>query len=155
MENSRVVTIEDKYRSEEINIALYAHENYIEYELVDNKLIVLTDIAYWKIIYLKDWDCFILYHGNVIPDDIVPGKYVEADYHFQRDARFSKTIMGLLVYIKKHDDFRCRVIEQVESMPRRTKKQRARYNRVKQKQAEYKRAVTMQMIKAYTLVNAS
>ena len=82
MENSRVVTIEDKYRSEEINIALYAHENYIEYELVDNKLIVLTDIAYWKIIYLKDWDCFILYHGNVIPDDIVPGKYVEADYHF-------------------------------------------------------------------------
>ena len=47
------------------------------------------------------------------------------------------------------------MIEQVESMPRRTKKQRSRYNRVKQKQAEYRKAVTMQMIKAYALANAS
>ncbi len=149
------ITIEDKYNIEKTDIDIYTYENYLEYDVIDSKIIVVSDIAYWKIVYLQDWDCFALYHGNSIPSDIVPGIFSDADYHFQRDARFSKTIMGFLVYIKGHDDFRCRMIEQVESMPRRTKKQRSKYNRVKQKQAEYRKAVTMQMIKAYALANAS
>jgi hypothetical protein len=148
-------TMTSKYEVEEHEICIYAYDNYLEYKLIDDKLYVVTDMGYWKITYLPDWDLFALYHGNTIPSDIDPEKYTDADYHFQRDFGLSKNILSLIIYLKRHDDFRCRLIEQVESMPRRTKKQRARYNRVKQKQQEYKRAVSMQMIKAYVLANAS
>ena len=149
MESANLYTIQEKLNKEENRIALYTGLNFLRYKLIGDKLIVVNDIAYWKIVYLQQWDCFALYHGNSIPSDINPENYADADYHFQRDAKFSPSILGLLIYIKRHDDFRCRMIEEVEAMPRRTKKQRIKYNRVKQKQQEYKKAISMQMIHAY------
>ena len=142
----------EKYEIEEQLIKAYAYDNHMEYKLIDNKLIVLSDIAYWKIFYLADWDTFILYHGNSIPEDIDPGKYVDADYHFQKDAKWAADIMSLLIYIKKHDDFRCNMIANVDNMPRRTKKQKAQYNKVKAQEAAYKKAIVLQMIRAAVLV---
>ena len=144
--------MKDKFNFEEQWIESYAYENYLEYRLIDNKLIILSDIGYWKIIYLNAWDCFILYHGNSIPEDIDPEKYVDADYHFQKDVKFSDNIMSLLIYIKNHDDFRCKMIADVENMPRRTKKQKARYNKVKAKEVAYKKAIILQMISAAALM---
>ena len=149
MESTGLYAIQEKFNNEESEIALFAEDTFLRYKLIGDKLIVVNDIAYWKIVYLPGWNCFALYHGNRMPSDIDPEKYVDADYHYQRDAKYYKNIYSLFVYIKGHDDFRCRMIEEVEAMPRRTKKQRIRYNRVKQKQQEYKKAISMQMIHAY------
>ena len=147
--------IKEKLTLEEPWIGPYAYDNYMDYELIDNKLIVLSDIAYWKIVYLPDWDSFVLYHGNGSPEDIDPASYVDADYHFQKDVKPSDTIMNLLIYIKNHDEFRSRMIANVEAMPRRTKKQKKEYSKVKAKEAEYNKAIIMQMIRATAVVKAS
>ena len=141
-----------RFEQEEQWIGAYAYDNYLEYKLIDNQLIVLSDIAYWKIVYLADWECFVLYHGNSIPEDIDPEKYVDADYHFQKDVKGADNIMSLIIYIKNHDDFRCKMIANVENMPRRTKKQKAQYNKVKAKEEAYKKAIVLQMISAAALV---
>ena len=148
-------SMKEKYALEETALKLYALDNYMEQKLIGDQIIITTDIAYWRIIYLPDWNQFALYHGNSIPKDIDPEKYVDADYHYQKHLRLPGNIMSLFIYITNHDDYRCKMIQQVESMPRRTKKQRLRYNRVKQKQKEYKEAITMQMIRAFALANAS
>lgn len=146
-------TIKTKFQMEKENISSYAYENSLVYKLINNQLIVLTDMAYWKITYLADWDCFVLHHGNTIPDDVDPAKYEDAEYHFQKDAKQSESIMQLLIYIREHDNFRYRMIENVENMPRRTKKQRAKYQAVKQKELDYGRAIKLQMINAVALAN--
>ena len=146
--------MEEKFDNEEALISMYAYENNIEYKLIDNQLIVLTDMAYWKITYLADWDCFVLYHGNSIPDDVNPEKYVDADYHYQKDTKQSDSIMKLLTYIRLHDDFRYRMIENVESMPRRTKKQKEKYWAVKRKEKAYGRAIELQVVSAVALANS-
>ena len=148
-------SMKDKFELEENSLRAYAAINYMQIKLIDNLIYVVTDVGYWRITYLQKWDCFVVHHGNYIPKDVDPEKYVDADYHFQKNIRFVKKLMNILVYIKDHDDFRFHVMENVESMPRRTKKQRLRYNRVKQKQQEYKEAITMQMIRAFALANAS
>lgn len=144
--------IKQKFELEEQWIESYAYENYLEYRLIDNKLIVLSDMAYWKIVYLADWDTFILYHGNSIPEDVNPERYAEADYHFQKDVKGSDNIMSLLIYIKNHDDFRSKMIANVENMPRRTRKQKAQYKKIKAKEAAYEKAIVLQMISAAALV---
>ena len=146
--------MEEKFNNEEALISMYAYENNIEYKLIDNQLIVLTDMAYWKITYLADWDCFVLHHGNSIPDDVNPEKYVDADYHYQKDTKQSDSIMKLLTYIRLHDDFRYRMIENVESMPRRTKKQKEKYWAVKRKEKAYGRAIELQVVSAVALANS-
>lgn len=152
---SKKLTMKEKFELEENEIGLYAYDNFLEYKLIGNKLIVVTDIGYWRIEYLQGWDCFVLYHGNSIPNDVNPEKYVDADYHFQKSARQHKKILTCLMYIKDHEDYRCHVIEDVEDMPRRTKKQKKIYNKVKQKEHEYKTALALQMISAYALALAS
>ena len=117
-------------------------------KLIDDKLYVLTDIAYWKIVYLKDWNDFVLFHGNTIPTDLNIQRYEDADYHFQKDAKQSDTIMKYMVYIKKHDDYRAEMIENVENMPRRTRKQKNRYQKMKRKEEAYNTARVLQLVNA-------
>ena len=52
-----------------------------------------------------------------------PQRRGDVDYHFQKDVKGADNIMSLLIYIKNHDDFRCKMIANVENIPRRTKKQ--------------------------------
>ena len=141
-------TMQSRYEDEYLKIERYATENGLIFKLIDDKLYVLTDIAYWKIVYLKDWNGFVLYHGNTIPTDLNILRYEDADYHFQKDAKQSDTIMKYMVYIKRHDDFRAELIENVENMPRRTKKQKNRYEKMKKKEKAYNTARVLQLVNA-------
>ena len=141
-------TMQSRYEDEYLNIERYATENGLIFKLIDDKLYVLTDIAYWKIVYLKDWNGFVLYHGNTIPTDLNILRYKDADYHFQKDVKQSDTIMKYMVYIKRHDDFRAELIENVENMPRRTKKQKNRYEKMKRKEKAYNTARVLQLVNA-------
>lgn len=141
-------TMQSRYEDEYLKIERYATENGLIFKLIDDKLYVLTDIAYWKIVYLKDWNGFVLYHGNTIPTDLNILRYEDADYHFQKDAKQSDTIMKYMVYIKRHDDFRAELIENVENMPRRTKKQKNRYEKMKRKEKAYNTARVLQLVNA-------
>ena len=141
-------TMQSRYEDEYLKIERYATENGLIFKLIDDKLYVLTDIAYWKIVYLKDWNGFVLYHGNTIPTDLNILRYEDADYHFQKDAKQSDTIIKYMVYIKRHDDFRAELIENVENMPRRTKKQKNRYEKMKRKEKAYNTARVLQLVNA-------
>ena len=141
-------TMQSRYEDEYLKIERYAAENGLIFKLIEDKLYVLTDIAYWKIVYLKDWNGFVLYHGNTIPTDLNILRYEDADYHFQKDAKQSDTIMKYMVYIKRHDDFRAELIENVENMPRRTKKQKNRYEKMKRKEKAYNTARVLQLVNA-------
>ena len=141
-------TMQSRYEDEYLKIERYATENGLIIKLIDDKLYVLTDIAYWKIVYLKDWNGFVLYHGNTIPTDLNILRYKDADYHFQKDAKQSDTIMKYMVYIKRHDDFRAELIENVENMPRKTKKQKNRYEKMKRKEKAYNTARVLQLVNA-------
>jgi hypothetical protein len=144
-----------KVAEESLEISAYAFENGLQYEIIGNCMIVLSDMSYWKITYLKDWDSFALHHGNYIPNDVNPENYLYADYHYQKDVKPTDSIMSLLVYIRNHDDFRFRVIENVETLPRRTKKQKARYQALKQREKAYNKALILQMISAAALMQTS
>ena len=132
-------------------VETYANENGMIYRMVDNQLIVLTEIAYWRIVYLPDWRSFVLYHGNTIPNDIDPANYVDAEYHFQKDVKPTESLYDLLVYIRLHDDFKLSQLGTVDEMPRRTKKQKKRYNKMKQKEKRLEEALILQMISAVAL----
>ena len=56
--------------------------------------------------------------------------------------------MKYMVYIKRHDDFRAELIENVENMPRRTKKQKNRYEKMKRKEKAYNTARVLQLVNA-------
>ena len=85
------------FEDEYMYIERYASENGLIFKLIDDKLYVLTDIAYWKIVYLKEWNGFVLYHGNSIPTDLNILRYEDAEYHFQKDAKQSDTIMKFII----------------------------------------------------------
>lgn len=124
----------------------YAAENGMIYQTIGNRTIVLTDMAYWKILYLPDWQSYILYHGNDIPDDANPENYLDMDYHQQKDMKPTDDLMEIFTYIHLHDDFRFRMIENIESMPRRTRKQKEMYRIMKRKENIYTKAVIHQMM---------
>ena len=141
-------SMQSRFEEEYLKIERYASENGMIFKLIDDKLYVLTDIAYWKIVYLKEWNGFVLYHGNSIPTDLNILRYEDADYHFQKDAKQSETIMKYMVYIKRHDDFRADLIANVENMPRRTKKQKTKYEKMKKKEKAYNTARVLQLVNA-------
>lgn len=141
-------SMQSRYEDEYLKIERYASENGLIFKLIDDKLYVLTDIAYWKIVYLKEWNGFVLYHGNSIPTDLNILRYEDADYHFQKDAKQSDTIMKYMIYIKRHDDFRADLIENVENMPRKTKKQKKKYDKMKKKEKAYNTARVLQLVNA-------
>ena len=141
-------TMMKKFRDEYIFIEGYAMENGLIFKLIGDKLYVVSDIAYWKIAYLREWDEFALYHGNTMPTDLNVLKYEDADYHFQKDAKLSRSIMRLMIYIRRHDDYRAHLIENVENMPRRTKKQKNKYAAMKRREERYNTARVLQLINA-------
>ena len=61
--------------------------------------------------------------------------------------------MNMMVYIKRHDDFRADQIRNVEAMSRRTKKDKAKYAKMKQKQQAYNNAKVLQLINAIGSLN--
>ncbi len=134
-------------------IERYADENGLIFKLIDDKLYVLSDIAYWKIVYLKDWDDFVLYHGNTMPTDLNILRYEDAEYHFQKDAKESDTIMQFMIYIRRHDNFRADLLDNVDSMPRRTRKQKNKYAKMKKREEAYYNARILQLINAISMVN--
>ena len=146
-----ITTMQDKYEEEFEEIENYATENGLVVKLIGDKLYILSEIAYWKILYLRDWDCFILYHGNYIPTDVKINKYENASYHFQKDAKQSETIMHYLDYIRRHDNFRENMLSAVEDMPRRTRKQKNKYAKMKAKQEKYDTAIVLQLINAISM----
>ena len=144
--------MKSRFQAELSRIESYASENNMVYKLIGDALIVVTDIAYWKITYLPEWQSFALHHGNSIPSDVNPETYIDADYHFQRDMRNGTNIFGLMVYIMRHDKYRLSLLEKVEEMPRRTKKQKAEYKAMKQIEMNYNHAIILQMQSATKLV---
>ena len=141
------------YDTERLTISSYAEANGLVYKRIDNDIYVLSDIAYWRITYLKEWDSFVLYHGNTVPTDLNISRYREADYHYQKDVKPTISIMNMMVYIKRHDDFRADQIRNVEAMSRRTKKDKAKYAKMKQKQQAYNNAKVIQLINAIGSLN--
>ena len=145
---SRNNEMKKKFMQELTEIESFCTENNMVYQLIDDQLIIITDISYWKIDFLPDWDCFVLYHGDYIPSDVNPETYVDAEYHHQKDAKFTGCLMRFLIYIRNHDRFRYGLIRNVEKMPRRTKKQKVEYQMMKKRVENYDRAIVLQMMSA-------
>lgn len=84
-----------------------------------------------------------------------PEKYVDAEYHFQKSARQSESIIKMFKYIRSHDDYIYMVIDNVESMPRRTKKQKNEYEKIKEKELAFAKAIEIQIVRAVEMANSS
>ena len=148
---NEIITMQDKFEEEFEEIEAYATENGLIVKVINDKLYVLSEIAYWKIIYLRDWDCFYLYHGNYIPTDLDIDKYENASYHSQKDARQADNLMYYMDYIRRHDNFRENLLCEVDELPRRTRKQKNKYAKMKAKQERYNTAILLQLINAISM----
>ena len=148
---NEIITMQDKYEEDFEEIETYATENGLVVKMIGDKLYVLSEIAYWKIIYLREWDSFYLYHGNYIPTDIHIERYENASYHSQKDAKQTDSLMYYMDYIRRHDDFRESMLSSVEEMPRRTRKQKNKYAKMKAKQERYNTAIVLQLINAISM----
>lgn len=135
-----------KYTSEKRLIDKFCKDNNLIYRMDGDAMLVQSEIASWKIQYNRKWEQFVLYHGNRCPDDALLPRMRKNQYHSQKDAKPSKTIMKYLMYIRKHDDFRSNQIDNVEKMPKKTKKQRAEYQKMKKKEKTYKTARVLQIM---------
>ena len=54
--------------------------------------------------------------------------------------------MGFIIYIRNHDDYRSNIIENIDNMPKNTKKQRSAYKKAKKKEKTYKVARVLQLL---------
>ena len=139
-------TLAFKFKSEKHVIDKYCEDNNLIYRVDDELLLVQSEIASWLIKYDDKNEEFILFHGNRCPEDVELKKLLSKDYHRQKSAKTSKTLMGFLIYIKDHDNYRNNIIENVENMPKNTKRQRAEYHKAKKKERTYKIARVLQLI---------
>lgn len=79
--------------------------------------------------------------------------FCDNQYHKQRDAGHTKTIMKMLIYIRQHDDFRLRELEEINNMPRHTKKQKDKYNTAKRKEEYYKVSRVLRILDGFEKAN--
>lgn len=135
-----------KFKSEKHVIDQYCEDNNLIYKRDEGMLLVQSEISRWLIKYDYENDYFILYHGNRCPDDVSLKRLPFIDYHRQRTANTSKTIMGFIIYIRDHDDYRSNIIENIDNMPKNTKKQRSAYKKAKKKEKTYKVARVLQLL---------
>ena len=135
-----------RFESEKSNIDDYVSKNNLAYRFENNSIYVQSNIAFWRIEYIEKWESFLLYHGNRIPESKEIKLYPKQCYHAQKDAKPSYTIIRYLNYIRKHDDFRSNQIINVENMPKKTKKERAKYNKMKKKERIYNVARVCQIL---------
>lgn len=114
-----------KYKAECEELQSYAKRNYMKIWLEDDAVYVETNIAAWKITQYSTTQNICLLHANTENYRFLAkknGKIIHT-YHMQGDIR-SKTIMGYLQYIKRHDEWRTNIMNEYKSIPVSTKRQR-------------------------------
>lgn len=139
-------TVDFKTKAELPVIDKYCKDNNLIYRRDEDMLIVQSEIARWLIKYDYENEIFILYHGNRCPNDVSLERLPLSNYHHQKNANKSKTIMGFLIYIRNHDDYRNSLIDNINNMPKNTKRQRAAYHKAKKKEKTYRIARVQQLI---------
>ncbi len=100
-----------QYKHEQTVIKKYAKANHMELQRLRNHLFVKTEMGIWKIVYLKDVEKFILYHGNNGSYETPIREADKAYYHRQMDQKEVETVLELLKYIQCHDRYRRQVKE--------------------------------------------
>lgn len=123
-----------KYHKELKEISLFAKDNHIKVWFVDGEVYIETRIGAWKITSPGKSKKIFLNHANA--ENFLfckkeNGKIIHT-YHAQSDIS-SKTIMGYLRYIDKHDRWRESVMYEYRKMPTSTKKQKKKYKNAKRK----------------------
>ncbi len=137
-----------KYDCEIKGIDNFIGDANIKHMLIGDDLIILTEVGYWKINYSSEHTAFVLYHGNFYPDDENPERYITSEFHLQEDAGHSQTLMKFIKYIKSHDDFRLRQLNNIDNYPRKTLKEKKQYKRIKKKYDYFIMANTLRLISA-------
>ena len=139
-------TIDFKYYREIKGINSFIGDANIKHKLIGKDLIILTEIGYWKISYSSECNAYVLYHGNYYPDDENPERYTTSEYHLQEDAGQSQAIMKFIKYIKGHDIFRQRQLDNIENLSKKTQKQKKMYKKLRKKRTYYMAANTLRLI---------
>lgn len=112
-----------KYKSEYEELQSYAKKNLMKVWLEDDAVYVETSIGAWKITQYSKTQNICLLHANTENYRFLAkknGKIIHT-YHMQGDTR-SKTILGYLKYIKRHDEWRTSIINEYKSLPISSKK---------------------------------
>lgn len=121
------------YRLEECDLEYFAEKNNLDIELVNNEIIIRTDVGCWKIIYKKSKQKFMLLHRNYVNGRITLDEINDVPYHPQRDFLFSISIMKFVKYINAHDEFKSSEVD-YRTMPRSTERQRTYYRSAKRRE---------------------
>lgn len=99
------------FRNEKKTITDYAVQNAIKLCCANGLLYIKTEAGLWKIIYSRINQKFMIFHGNQPYKDLDIQRADTAAYHRQRDKKTSDSIVGCLIYIQRHDQYRRRVEE--------------------------------------------
>lgn len=122
------------YRKEKNQIQDFAKKNRMKIWLYDGSVYLETEVAPWKIIAAGQQHKMFLYHGNHERYENLNKKngMIQYHYHSQNDAR-SKSILGYMNYIVRHDRWREEIKDEYKRLPKNTKKQRELYNHKKKR----------------------
>ena len=139
-------TMKFKYNSEKMVIDHYCKGNNLIYRFDGDTLLVQSEIGAWKILYNRNWEQFLLYHANRIPNDMDLKLLPSNGYHAQKDAKPSKSIMRFMIYIREHDNFRKGQLENIEDDYRNKKCSEKNYKKLKKKAKTYRVARVLQLM---------
>ena len=132
--------LENKLKNEMSQIDELIENTNVEYDLIGDNIIILTEIGYWKLHYKCDKGMFVLYHGNNYPEYSDFKDYLMASYHVQLDVYRYDSIYNYFSYIKEHDEFRLNQIKHVDEMPQNCEKELNKYRMMKRKQTIFLKA---------------
>ena len=109
----------------------------VSYDPVDDALCVKTNVGFWKVLWSEsslEWRLFHMNHAGWKGFDAnKPAKeLMRGSFHRQEDMKTSRSLTRILEYIIRHDkDYYWVKIHGVDKLPRKTKKQKKYYKRVK------------------------
>ncbi len=125
------------YSVEEADVGIYGDQHNLDVDLVEDEIIIRTDVGCWKILYKKDRQKFVLLHRNYAKGRVPLEDVNKAPFHYQKDFRSCGSIIPFVKYIKAHDEYKANPVAS-RDMPQRTERQKSYYRSAKRR--ENKRA---------------
>lgn len=122
------------FHKEQNEIGELQRKHGLDVQLYDGAVYIETSIAPWKIIVTGKNHRMLLYHGNHEHYNECERRNGKLIYHYHFQGDISKnTIIEYMEYLVEHDRWRAKTPYDYKLLPRHTKKQRAYYDKQKQK----------------------
>lgn len=126
------------YRAEQRTLDYYQNHKKMQFRFVDGILYVKSQIGCWKIVYVRKFESFVLYHRNTTTKELDFNHPQYEQYHRQEDKPACNSIAGYLDYIYEHDKYKA-AVERGETVTKFSSKKYAKREAKAQGKRENKR----------------